>query len=146
MIIEKKVHFLPVEILSDMGNGYWIKIKKESYRNQVLIITQGNEYVMDGEEINFKLEEKMFNKLLNFSKLILTILFFLISFGFYQYNTLPKESDPDISLPVIYISLSHKGISPGDSERILVKPVEKELKNIEGLKKLHPHPIKVVEM
>ena len=59
MIIEKKVHFLPVEILSDMGNGYWIKIKKESYRNQVLIITQGNEYVMDGEEINFKLEENV---------------------------------------------------------------------------------------
>ena len=59
VIIEKKVHFLPVEILSDMGNGYWIKIKKESYRNQVLIITQGNEYVMDGEEINFKLEENV---------------------------------------------------------------------------------------
>ena len=60
----------------------------------------------------------------------------MISFGFYQYNSLPKESDPDISLPVIYISLSLKGISPEDSERLLVKPLEKELKNIEGLKKL----------
>ena len=78
----------------------------------------------------------MFNKLLKSSKLILTILIFLIVFGFYQYNTLPKESDPDISLPVIYISLAHKGISPEDSERLLVKPVEKELKNIEGLKKI----------
>ena len=77
----------------------------------------------------------MFNKFLKSSKLILTILFFFIVFGFYQYNTLPKESDPDISLPVIYILLAHKGISPEDSERLLVKPVEKELKNIEGLKK-----------
>ena len=79
----------------------------------------------------------MFNKLLKSSKLILTILFFFIVFGFYQYNTLPKESDPDISLPVIYILLAHKGISPEDSERLLVKPVEKELKNIEGLKKIN---------
>ena len=79
----------------------------------------------------------MFNKFLKSSKLILTILFFFIVFGFYQYNTLPKESDPDISLPVIYISLAHKGISPEDSERLLVKPVEKELKNIEGLKKIN---------
>ena len=79
----------------------------------------------------------MFNKFLKSSKLILTILFFFIVFGFYQYNTLPKESDPDISLPVIYISLAHKGISPEDSERLLIKPVEKELKNIEGLKKIN---------
>ena len=79
----------------------------------------------------------MFSKFLKSSKLILTILFFFIVFGFYQYNTLPKESDPDISLPVIYILLAHKGISPKDSERLLVKPVEKELKNIEGLKKIN---------
>ena len=79
----------------------------------------------------------MFNKFFKSSKLILTILFFFIVFGFYQYNTLPKESDPDISLPVIYILLAHKGISPEDSERLLVKPIEKELKNIEGLKKIN---------
>ena len=78
----------------------------------------------------------MVNKLYHSSKLILTILFFLIVFGAYQYSSLPKESDPDISLPVIYISLIHKGISPNDSERLLVKPIEKELKNIEGLKKI----------
>ena len=64
----------------------------------------------------------MIDKILNSSKLLLTILFFLITFGFYQYNTLPRESDPDISLPVIYVSLYHKGISPIDSERLLVKP------------------------
>ena len=78
----------------------------------------------------------MLNKFLKSSKLILTILFFFVIYGLYQYNTLPKESDPDISLPVIYISLTHKGISPKDSERLLVKPIEKELKNIEGLKKI----------
>ncbi|PDH54956.1 MAG: MFS transporter [alpha proteobacterium MED-G10] len=78
----------------------------------------------------------MIDKILNSSKLLLTILFFLISFGLYLYNTLPRESDPDISLPVIYIAIAHKGISPVDSERLLIKPLEKELKNIEGLKKL----------
>ena len=46
-----------------------------------------------------------------------------------------QESDPDISIPVIYVSMSHKGISPDDSERLIVKPMEKELKNIEGVKK-----------
>ena len=78
----------------------------------------------------------MIDKILNSSKLLLTVLFFLISFGLYLYKNLPRESDPDISLPVIYISVAHKGISPIDSERLIIKPLEKELKNIEGLKKL----------
>ena len=78
----------------------------------------------------------MIEKLLSLRKLILTFLFFFIIFGLYKYISLPKESEPDISLPVIYISLSHKGISPKDSERLLIKPFEKELKNIEGVKKI----------
>ena len=79
---------------------------------------------------------KMIKKFLYSTKLTLTFLFFSIVFGSYTYISLPKESDPDISLPVIYIALAHKGISPSDSERLLVKPLEKELKNIEGIKKL----------
>jgi len=78
----------------------------------------------------------MINSLLSSTKLILTFLLFCVFFGLYKYISLPKESDPDISLPVIYISLKHKGISSSDSERLLIKPLEKELKNIEGIKKL----------
>ena len=71
----------------------------------------------------------MIEKILNQRKLILTFLSFFIFFGSYKYISMPKESDPDISLPVIYVSLQHKGISPTDSERLLIKPFEKELKN-----------------
>ena len=54
----------------------------------------------------------MLDKILNSSKVLLTILFFSISYGIYSYNTLPREADPDISLPLIYVSVLHKGISP----------------------------------
>ena len=78
----------------------------------------------------------MLDRILNSSKVLLTILFFSISYGIYSYNTLPREADPDISLPLIYISIMHKGISPEDSERLIIKPLEKELKIIEGVKKM----------
>ena len=78
----------------------------------------------------------MLDKILNSSKVLLTILFFSISYGIYSYNTLPREADPDISLPLIYVSVLHKGISPEDSERLIIKPLEKELKIIEGVKKM----------
>ncbi|MAH78430.1 MAG: MFS transporter [Rickettsiales bacterium] len=78
----------------------------------------------------------MLRSILRSSKALLTILFFSILFGLYTYSNLPREADPDISLPVIYVSLIHQGISPNDSERLLIKPLEKELKNIEGIKKM----------
>ena len=76
----------------------------------------------------------------------MTFLSFFILFGSYKYISMPKESDPDISLPVIYVSLQHKGISPADSERLLIKPFEKELKNIEGVKKISSTLILEVEI
>ena len=57
--------------------------------------------------------------------------------GTSAYVTIPKESEPDVSIPVIYVSVSYDGISPEDAERLLVRPLEKELQSVEGIKELH---------
>jgi multidrug efflux system membrane fusion protein len=56
IILNDKVSFLPIEVLSDVGTGYWIKLKK-LVAQDILIITQGGEYVTDGDLISFKFEE-----------------------------------------------------------------------------------------
>jgi multidrug efflux pump len=66
---------------------------------------------------------------------ILSLLVVLIG-GLVAYNTIPKEAEPDIEIPVIYVSITHDGISPEDSERLLVRPVEQELRSIEGIKEM----------
>jgi multidrug efflux pump len=66
----------------------------------------------------------------------LLILFFLLIAGIQSYDTIPKESEPDIAIPYIYVSMSYEGISPEDAERLLVRPMEKELKSIEGVKEM----------
>jgi len=66
---------------------------------------------------------------------ILSLLVVLIG-GFVAYNTIPKEAEPDIEIPVIYVSITHDGISPEDSERLLVRPMEQELRSIEGIKEM----------
>ena len=52
IIIKKLVKFVPVEILSDLGNGYWIKINENQIYDDILIISQGQEYTIDGESVN----------------------------------------------------------------------------------------------
>ncbi len=66
---------------------------------------------------------------------ILSLMIVLIG-GFTAYLTIPKEAEPDIEIPIIYVSISHDGISPEDSERLLVRPMEQELRSIEGIKEM----------
>ena len=64
------------------------------------------------------------------------ILVFVIAAGSSTYISIPKEATPDVNIPIIDISVSQKGISASDSERLLVKPIEDEVKTVEGIKEV----------
>ena len=56
--------------------------------------------------------------------------------GYSAFISMPKESNPDVTVPFIYISVTHEGIAPEDSERLLIRPLEQELRSLEGLKEM----------
>jgi len=66
---------------------------------------------------------------------ILGLITILIA-GVITYVTIPKEAEPDIEIPIIYIYIEHVGISPEDAERLLVRPMEQEIRSIEGIKEM----------
>ncbi len=66
--------------------------------------------------------------------LVLSIL--LIIFGVYCYQVLPRESDPDITIPNVFVSTSYRGVSPTDIETTVTIEIEKKLKGLDGLKKV----------
>lgn len=66
---------------------------------------------------------------------LLAFLFLLIG-GMVSYQVIPKESSPDIAIPVIYVAMKLDGISPEDAERLLVRPMEQELRSLEGIKEM----------
>ena len=70
------------------------------------------------------------------SRLTLTTLVFLMIAGALAYVNIPKEAEPDVPIPIIYVSLVYQGISPEDSERLLLRPVETKLKTIKGVKEM----------
>jgi multidrug efflux pump len=70
-------------------------------------------------------------------KRTMTLLFLLLlASGLSAWLSIPKEAEPDITIPYIYVSISHPGISPEDAERMLVRPMENELKAIQGVKEM----------
>ena len=70
------------------------------------------------------------------SSAVLVALFLLIAAGVSSYLSIPKEANPDIDIPVAYVSVGYEGISPEDAERLLVKPLEKYLRSVEGLERM----------
>ncbi|MBW3139711.1 efflux RND transporter permease subunit [Ferrimonas balearica] len=70
------------------------------------------------------------------SRSVLMVFVLLLIAGSLTYRSIPKESEPDITIPVIYVSITHDGISPEDAERMLVRPMEQELRSIEGIDEL----------
>ncbi|OEE76066.1 efflux RND transporter permease subunit [Vibrio genomosp. F6] len=70
------------------------------------------------------------------ARTMLTLLVLILIAGIGTYIAIPKESSPDITIPIIYVSVGHQGISPDDAERLLVRPIEQELRSIEGVKEM----------
>jgi len=67
---------------------------------------------------------------------VLMVFVLLLISGAITYANIAKESNPDITIPNIYVSIVHDGISPEDAERMLIRPMEKELKSIAGIKEM----------
>lgn len=72
----------------------------------------------------------------NRNRTVILCLVFLLLSGVIAYKAIPKESEPDVAIPFIYVSMHHEGISPEDAVRLLVKPMEKELQGISGIKEM----------
>ncbi len=66
----------------------------------------------------------------------LSALVILLIAGIYSYITIPKEAEPDIDIPIMYVSITLEGISPDDAERLLIRPMEEELSSVDGVKEL----------
>ena len=60
----------------------------------------------------------------------------LVFFGLFSYNQMPRELFPEIVVPYIFIETLYPGNSPVDIENLITRPIEKELKGMQGVKQV----------
>jgi multidrug efflux pump len=68
---------------------------------------------------------------------VLVLALIILIFGTYCYKMLPRESEPDITIPNVFVSTSYKGVASKDIETSITIEIEKKLKGLEGVKKIH---------
>src|SRR5512145_875724 len=70
------------------------------------------------------------------ARLTLATLLFLLVAGFSAYMAIPKEAEPDVQVPIIYVNVTQRGISPEDAERLILRPLETQLKTVDNVKEM----------
>lgn len=79
---------------------------------------------------------KIIRAAVEYNRATLASLFVIFVLGIVSYNIITKEQNPDIPIPWFNIFMVHEGISPEDSERLLIKPMEVQLRSISGVKQM----------
>ncbi len=71
----------------------------------------------------------------NFRVVILMILI-ITAWGLYSFFSLPRESNPEVKIPIAIVTTVYPGASPSDVEQFVTKKIETQLSGLKGLNKL----------
>ncbi len=69
----------------------------------------------------------------NHARMVIAFIMLTLVAGAMAYVGLPKEGEPDIEIPALFVSVPFPGISAEDAEEMLVRPMETELSDLDGL-------------
>ena len=79
---------------------------------------------------------KFLSLIVDHSRATLSIMLLILIAGAGSRLSMPVELNPNVTLPVVMIMVRHDGISPEDGARLLIRPIEKELKTLDGLEEV----------
>ena len=145
---ESKVGFVAATIVEDDQRSMWLTGVPDGAR----VIVQGQDFVREGNlvepvvataanraaltDTEAAVMSSFIDYAISHARLTIVTLLFLLGAGFVAYVTIPKEAEPDVRIPIVYVQLTQRGISPEDSERLLLRPVETQLKSVSNVKEM----------
>ncbi len=67
---------------------------------------------------------------------VFALMFISIIVGIYSYWTLPRESNPDITVPYVLVVTPYEGVASADIESLVTLPIERKLKGLKEVKEI----------
>ena len=77
-----------------------------------------------------------FKAVVSRSRATLSLMLLFLLAGLMSRATMPVEVNPNVTVPAAIIMVRHEGISPEDGARLLIRPIETELKTLDGLEEM----------
>ncbi|MFA9393955.1 MAG: efflux RND transporter permease subunit [Halodesulfovibrio sp.] len=67
---------------------------------------------------------------------VFVLLWLIILAGLSSYFSLPREAEPDITIPYIFVNTTYEGVAPEDIEKLVTIPLERKLKGLADVEEL----------
>lgn len=83
-----------------------------------------------------ELKKGFLNFFVTHTRVVILCIILLSGWGMYSYNVLPRESNPEVKIPIAVVTAVYPGASPGDVEELVTKKIEAEVSSLKGVSKL----------
>jgi CzcA family heavy metal efflux pump len=70
------------------------------------------------------------------STTIIVLLIIISIAGVYSYAVLPRESNPEVIVPYINVTVTYEGVTPSDMESLVTIPIERKLTGLSDVKEI----------
>ena len=67
---------------------------------------------------------------------VFVLIWLILLAGLYSYMNLPREAEPDITIPYVFVNTTYEGVAPEDVEKLLTIPLERKLKGLSDVEEL----------
>ncbi|MFA6422023.1 MAG: efflux RND transporter permease subunit [Candidatus Buchananbacteria bacterium] len=69
-------------------------------------------------------------------KVVFLLLLLISAWGIYSFVNLPRESNPEVKIPIAIVTDVYPGVSPADMEELVTKKIETGISGVKGIKKI----------
>jgi len=98
-------------------------------------VTSDNLYLQK-LSFNPELRKTWFNFFVTKFRVVLLLIMLITAWGLYSYFKLPRESNPEVKIPMAYVITIFPGASPADVEELVTKKIETGISGVTGVKKI----------
>ena len=67
---------------------------------------------------------------------VFALMLIIVIVGIYSYATLPRESNPDITIPIVLVQTPYEGVASSDIESLITNPIERKLRGLKNVEKI----------
>ena len=79
---------------------------------------------------------KLLESAVNRYRSSISLMLLIVIMGIAARGAMTVESSPEVNPPIVIVQVRHEGISPEDGVRLLIRPLEQEIRSLEGVEEV----------
>ncbi len=87
-------------------------------------------------KFNPKLRETWLNFFVTRFRVVFLLIAIICAWGLYSFYNLPRESNPEVKIPIAVVFTTYAGVSPSDIEELVTKKIESAVSGLKGVDKI----------